>query len=107
MTGLFLDAQYILPLSEQFALGLLGEYGPGQYRWNGTLGYGFSPLSQMKLSAERFSQRLPFQFDSGNIMQRAHQDTSGLRFQQLFEQPFLGGLNVGNYVERISQVLRP
>lgn len=85
VTGVFLNAQYILPLADQAALGLLGEYGPGQYRVNGTVAYGFSPLSQIKVGGEYLVQRLPFQFDSGNVMQRLHQSAYGVRFQQLFE----------------------
>ncbi len=42
---------------------MLGEYGPGQYRLNGTVAYGFSPLSQIKIGGEYLVQRLPFQFD--------------------------------------------
>ncbi len=102
VTGIFFNAKYILPLSEQFALGLLGEYGPAQYRVNGTVGYGFSPLSQVKLSGERLSQRLPFQFDSGDIKQRVHQDAVGARFQQLFEQPFFQGVNIGGYYAKAA-----
>ena len=54
LTGTYFNAQYVLPLGERLALGALGEYGSGQYRINGTLGYGFSPLAQMKFTAERF-----------------------------------------------------
>ncbi|MCW8398412.1 IPT/TIG domain-containing protein [Legionella sp. PATHC038] len=97
LTGTYLNAQYALALNERFAMMALGEYGSGQYRLSGTLGYGFSPLTQLKLSAERLDQRLPFQFDSGNIDQRIHQDAYGLRVQHQFEQPFLQALNLGGY----------
>ena len=97
LTGTYFNAQYALSLNERFAMMALGEYGSGQYRLSGTLGYGFSPLTQLKLSAERLDQRLPFQFDSGNIEQRVHQDAYGLRVQHQFEQPFLQALNLGGY----------
>ncbi len=90
------------------ALGALGEYGSGQYRINGTLGYGFSPMAQMKFTAERFGQRLPFQFDSGTIESRVHQDAYGARFQQLFNLPFLQGFNLGAYyADASSKNLNP
>ena len=97
LTGTYFNSQYVLPLGEQLALGALGEYGSGQYRINGTLGYGLSPLAQVKFTAERFGQRLPFQFDSGDIESRVHQDAYGVRFQQLFNVPFLQGFNLGGY----------
>ncbi|MES2998216.1 MAG: IPT/TIG domain-containing protein, partial [Pseudomonadota bacterium] len=108
VTGIFFNAKYIFSWNDQLAFGLLGEYGPEQYRMNGTVGYGFSPLSQVKLSGERLGQRLPFQFDSGNIKQRVHQDAVGARFQQLFEQPFFQGVNIGGYYARAAnQSLAP
>ena len=108
LTGSYFNVQYALSLNERFAMMALGEYGSGQYRFGGTLGYGFSPLTQLKLSAERLDQRLPFQFDSGNIDQRVHQDAYGLRMQHQFEQPFLQALNVGGYyAQAANQNLSP
>ncbi|WP_412758272.1 IPT/TIG domain-containing protein, partial [Legionella bozemanae] len=108
LTGTYFNAQYVLPLGERLALGALGEYGSGQYRINGTLGYGFSPTAQMKFTAERFGQRLPFQFDSGDIESRVHQDAYGVRFQQLFNAPFLQGFNLGGYyADASSKNLNP
>ncbi|WP_419420274.1 Ig-like domain-containing protein [Legionella sp. D16C41] len=97
LTGTFFNAQYVLPLSENLVFGALGEYGSKQYRINGTLGYSLSPLAQVKFTAERFDQRLPFQFDSGNIKSQVHQDAYGVRFQQLFNLPFVQGINAGGY----------
>jgi hypothetical protein len=97
LTGTFFNAHYVLPLGEKLALGALGEYGAGQYRLNGTIGYGFTPSSQMKFTAERLGQRLPFQFDSGDIRARVSQDAYGLRFQQLVNLTFFQGVNAGGY----------
>lgn len=97
LTGTFFNAQYVLPLGKSFAVGALGEYGTKQYRFSGTLGYGFSERSQMKFTAERLGQRLPFQFASGDLDARVHQDAYGVRFQQLFDLPFFQGFNAGAY----------
>ncbi|MFJ1268657.1 Ig-like domain-containing protein [Legionella lytica] len=97
LTGTFFNAHYVLPLGEKLAIGALGEYGAGQYRFNGTLGYGFTPSSQMKFTAERLGQRLPFQFDSGDIRARVSQDAYGLRFQQLLNLALFQGVNAGGY----------
>ncbi|WP_246562582.1 IPT/TIG domain-containing protein [Rickettsiella endosymbiont of Dermanyssus gallinae] len=102
VTGYFLNAQYILPLAEQVALGLLGEYGPGQYRLNGTIGYGFSPLSQLKVSGEYLNQRLSFQFDSGSVIHRLHQFAYGVRFRQVFESPYRPSISLGGYYARAA-----
>ncbi|WP_207385227.1 IPT/TIG domain-containing protein, partial [Legionella brunensis] len=97
LTGTFLNAQYLFPVNERLVFAALGEYGSGQYRYGGTVGYEFLPLSQVKFTAERFNQRLPFQFDSGAIEERVHQDAYGARFQQLFVHPFLQTVNAGGY----------
>ncbi|WP_298627779.1 Ig-like domain-containing protein [uncultured Legionella sp.] len=97
LTGAFFNAQYVLPLGERFAFGAVGEYGSGQYRLNGTLGYGFTPLAHIKATIDRLEQRLPFQFDTGNIKSRIAQDAYGLRFEQLFDLPHIQGINAGGY----------
>lgn len=97
LTGTYVNTQYVTALGERAAFGVLGEYGAGQYRLNGTLGYSIAPMSQIKASIERFGQRLPFHFDSGDIDARIHQDAYGARFQQLFEIPVLQGINAGGY----------
>ncbi|WP_165482041.1 IPT/TIG domain-containing protein [Legionella beliardensis] len=108
LTGTFFNAQYILPLGERIAFGVLGEYGADQYRINGTVGYGLSPLAQVKFTAERFGQRLPFQFDSGKLDQRVHQDAYGIRFQQLFNLPVVQGIHAGGYyASAVNQRLNP
>lgn len=108
LTGTYFKAQYVLSLGERLALGALSEYGSDQYRINGTLGYGFSPTAQIKLTAERFGQRLPFQFDSGDIESRVHQDAYGVRFQQLLNLPFIQGINLGGYyADASSKNLNP
>lgn len=97
LTGTYFNAQYVLPLGERFAFAALGEYGGEQYRLNGTLGYNFSPMSQIKATAERLGQRLPFQFDSGAINARVHQDAYGAQFQRLLPNRFVNAVNAGGY----------
>lgn len=97
LTGTFFNAQYVLPLGERFAVGALGEYGANQYRINGTLGYSLTPFSQFKATAERLGQRLPFEFDSGDINARVHQMAYGGRFQQLLNSNWVHEFNLGGY----------
>ncbi len=102
LVGTFFNGQYVLALGEQLAVAALGEYGSDQYRFGGTVGYGFNDLSQVKLSAERLDQRLPFQFDTGNVNERVHQDAVGIRFQQVFELPILQNINAGGYYAKAA-----
>ncbi|WP_298622680.1 IPT/TIG domain-containing protein [uncultured Legionella sp.] len=97
LTGTYFNAQYVAPLGERFAFGVLGEYGNDQYRLNGTLGYGFSPLSQIKATVERLGQRLPFQFDSGDLRARVHQDAYGVQLQHLLNDHLIRGVNARGY----------
>lgn len=100
LAGTFYTAQYLFPFSERIAFNALGEYGHGQTRLSGTLGFGITPLAQMKLTMERLSQRLPFSYASGDITARVSQGAFGWRFQQQFEHPFFQNFNGGAYYAR-------
>ena len=97
LTGAFVNAQYVQSLGKSFAFGILGEYGASQYRFNGTLGYELSSLAQIKFSAERLGQKLPFAFELEKINYRVHQDAYGVRLEHLLNSPFLQDLNFGGY----------
>lgn len=98
LTGTYLTAQYIKELFDNFAVGLIGEYGTGQYRLNGTLGFKLGPQSLFKLSLERFNQKLPFNFDSGKIHKKADQDAIGARYQRVFDENIvIKALSIGGY----------
>lgn len=100
LTGTFYTAHYLFSVRERFAFNALGEYGHGQTRLSATLGFGLSPLAQMKFTVERLSQSLAFSFDSGDIESRIYQNAFGVRFQQQFAQPFLQNVNWGGYYAR-------
>ena len=102
LTGTFVNGQYVLPLGERWAIAALGEYGAEQYRLGGTVGFGFNRLSQLKVSAERLGQRLPFQWNSATVNEDVHQDALGLGYQHLFESPFLQAINAGAYYAKAA-----
>lgn len=110
LTGAYVTAQYIQQMSDTWAYGLLGEYGPGQYRINGTLGFRVFDLGLFKVSAERFNQRLPFIFDSGMVYERVNQDAVGARYQRFFPQNRIfqafdtGGYYANAHNVRLAQV---
>ncbi|MFJ1269030.1 Ig-like domain-containing protein [Legionella lytica] len=97
LTGTFVNAQYVHSLGDSFAFGVLGEYGASQYRFNGTLGYELSSFAQIKFSAERLEQKLPFQFEFEKTNYRVHQDAYGVRLENVLNNPFLHDLNLGGY----------
>jgi hypothetical protein len=97
LTSLFFNGQYLQKIADFFAIGALGEYGEKQYRINGTAGFQFSAQGLIKLTAERFSQVLPFDFASGNINQRVNQNAYGLRMEHLVNPYFLQNINLGAY----------
>jgi len=98
LTGAYLTAQYINHFSERWALGLIGEYGNGKYRYNGTLGLQISPKSYIKFSAERLNQLLPFKFATGSINERVSQDALGARYQRVIEgNSLIRALDMGGY----------
>lgn len=86
LLGMIFNAQYSKKMGQDWAVGLLGEYGPNQYRLNGTLGHQLWQDGQVKFTTDYLSQVLPFEFDSGNINQEVNQTAFGLQFQQNFHQ---------------------
>ena len=69
LLGTIIDAHFAHGLNENWAFGVIGEYGPNQYRLNGTLGRQLWNDAEVKFSTDYLSQVLPFNFDSGNIDQ--------------------------------------
>lgn len=91
----FLNAAFAKRIIDSLAVGALTEYGFDRYRVGATLGFQTSVQSQLKFSAERFNQRLPFVFDSGNINHRVTQDAYGIDYQYNF-------LDNGHALKRIN-----
>lgn len=97
LLGVIVNAQYAHSLGKDWAVGLISEYGPNQYRFNGTLGRKLWENAEIKLSTDYLSQVLPFDFDSGNIDQRVHQTAYGFEVQQNLHHAIFQSINVGGY----------
>lgn len=104
LLGMIFGTQYTQKVNEETALGFLGEYGPNQYRLNGTIGYEILPDSQVKFSGEYLSQVLPFEFDSGNINQRVGQWAYGLSLRHNFHESFFRDVNLNSYWSKAPNV---
>ncbi len=59
LTGTFISGQFLKAITDSWRIGIIGEYGAGQYRLNGTIGFFLAAKSLLKITAEQFSQRLP------------------------------------------------
>lgn len=95
LNNLYFGAKYTKKLNERFAISGLVDYGKSLYRLGATVGMKFSS-NLFKLSAERLSQVLPFNFDSGNISKRVAQNAYGFKYQQLFDSA-IQTVGVGGY----------
>jgi hypothetical protein len=95
--GVTYNTHYAHQLNDNFAIGAIGEYGPNQYRLNGTLANSLWTDGQFKFSYEYLNQNLPFDFDSGDINQRVHQSAYGVELQQALHQNFFQDINLGGY----------
>lgn len=96
LNNYFLNAKYTKKINEQFAFSGLLEYGANIYRISATIGANFFN-NLFKFTAERLSEVLPFQFDSGKINQRVAQNAFGIRVQHFLEDSLLHNINVGGY----------
>lgn len=103
LTGLFFSGQYLKKFTDFAAIGLLGEYGSKQYRFNGTLGFNLSARTLLKFTVERFNQKLPFSFESGNLEKRVGQNAFGARLQTSLNK-WINNINVGGYYSNAENV---
>lgn len=97
LLGNIFNAQYVKKFNQRWAFGLIGEYGPHQYRFNGTLAAQLTPSLQAKVSSEYLSQVLPFKFDSGNTHQRLGQSAYGFELRQNLSGTIFQNFNLGAY----------
>jgi hypothetical protein len=105
--GVILDARYRHQLNEAWALGLLGEYGPNQYRVNATVGTQLGQNTQVKFTGEYLSQELPFYFDAGRIDERVGQSAYGMQLRQNFDDSLIKNLQAGGYWSKAPSVALP
>jgi hypothetical protein len=104
LLGTIFNAHYAQRISNDWAMGLLGEYGANQSRLNGTLGYQLWTDGQVKFTGEYLTQNLPFDFDSGSINQNVNQTAYGVQLQQNFHDPLFQDVNFGGYWSKASNV---
>jgi hypothetical protein len=73
-------------------------YGAREQRANVTLGHGFSPYQQVKLTYEYLAQSLPFDFDSGSVKEWVNQNAFALAYRYLFPaQKIWHSMNISGY----------
>ncbi len=77
-----LDATPIF-ISDNSAIGLLGEIGPRSYRINGTYGFLSCNHHRFKIGGEFLGQKLHYKFSTGKVRQWDHQYAVGGQYQYL------------------------
>jgi hypothetical protein len=109
LTGYLINAQYVHKISEAVAFAVALEYGSQQTRFSGTLGFNITPQNQIKFTAERLTQVLPFEkFASGKVEERMSQNAFGLRYQYSFVDRMVQNISVGVYYSNApSKMLEP
>ena len=89
--------KYTQRFGDVFAGSALVESGPDTSRLGATIGFRLFENGFAKASAEKLSQELPFHFSTGDINQKMHQNAYGARYQHIFDNEFLRGIDFGGY----------
>jgi len=106
--GLFLQAKYTQTINSFNAVALALELGKLQRRVNVTWGHIFTSHQRIKLSAENFTQKINFGFDSGDTKQWVDQNAFGFTYAYLFRHHFVHDINLNAYYSHaISRTLDP
>jgi hypothetical protein len=96
--------QYVRRFNDRYGFAALAEYGAKTYRFGLTLGASVLTNGLFKLSVERLSQTLPFNFDSGSVNQRVYQDAVGAQYQQAINGTAWESINLGGYYARAQSL---
>ncbi|CAM4438897.1 MAG: hypothetical protein LEGION0398_MBIBDBAK_00583 [Legionellaceae bacterium] len=87
-------------ISDNAAIAILGEYGANMYRLGFTTGFKLSSQDMIKLTIERLSEVLPFQFDKQKINERFYQMAYGVRYKRGLTHPLLKEVDAGAYYSK-------
>jgi hypothetical protein len=83
-------------ICEDSAVSLMAELGPRNYRVNATLGYISDDTNRFKVTIEHLSQRLKYNFSTGNVHRWMHQLALGGKWEYIFDcGDYLRGLDLG------------
>jgi len=93
------------PLADENATGIiLLEGGPRDARFNGTLGYDFSPQHHVDLSGEYLTQKNSYPHVVGNHRKWANQTAGGLKYYYAFDNFHRSLLNIGGWIAHTANV---
>lgn len=95
--GAILEGRYATNYGDSWAAGIIGEYGPNNYRINTTVGKQILEDTQAKFTAEYLSQKLPFYFDAGKIEDRVGQSAYAIQLRHNFHNALVQSIQTGAY----------
>lgn len=104
--GYELEAAYTRLLNSTNAISLLGSYSGQENRIDITWAHAWNARQRTKISVERLSQELDFDYDSGSVSEWVPQYAVGAGYQYLFDQGWLNAMELsGYYAQAESQDL--
>ncbi len=107
LTGVNGSVNYTQAINDSLGFSALGEYGAKMYRFGATGGFKIDSLGLFKVSAERLSQILPFNFTTGSTDQRVYQNAYGARYLKTLKG-LLQSVEMGGYYAKAqNQSLNP
>lgn len=104
--GLILEGKYSQLLNSSNALALELDGGKAERRVGITWGHVLTPHQRIKLTAENLSQKMDFDFDSGNVSKWVYQNAIGGSYEYLLTNKFIKDINLNaSYSKANSQDL--
>lgn len=104
--GYELEAAYTRLLNSTNAISLLGSYSGQENRIDITWAHAWDARQRTKISVERLSQELDFDYDSGSVSEWVPQYAVGAGYQYLFDKGWLNAMELsGYYAQAESQDL--
>ncbi len=95
--GVTLNAQYTQKLGNENAVSLLLSGGAKQRRINATWAHILTQNQRIKVSFDRLSQKMQFDFDSGDSNQWVDQNAYGVSYQYIFPKGWLNDINLNAF----------
>ncbi|MGD9109061.1 MAG: hypothetical protein PVI75_07875 [Gammaproteobacteria bacterium] len=100
--GLILEGKYTQLLNSSNVLVLELDGGKAERRIGATWGHVLTPNQRIKLTAEDLSQKMNFDFDSGNVSKWVYQNAIGGTYEYLLPYKLIKDFNLNAYYSKAN-----
>ena len=100
--GLILEGKYTQLLNSSNALSFELDGGKAERRVGATWGHVLTSNQRIKLTAENLSQKMDFDFDSGNVSRWVYQNAIGGSYQYLLPHNLIKDVNLSAYYSKAN-----